>query len=208
MKRLPISFPKAEDIPSLLDQEGIPFMPVATINWKEEYPYCPKMSVRMALTNDTFLIHYQVDEQAVLARYTKDCDQVWTDSCAECFLLGADKRTYFNMECSCIGTLLIGQGEGRKGRHLMSPDMLQTVGRWSSLGRKPFGLIEKATHWELALSVPYSIFGEESPLFNNDVIFGNVYKCGDDLPTPHYVSLFPISIESPDFHRPEFFQAL
>ncbi|MBR3471266.1 MAG: hypothetical protein IKH22_01600, partial [Prevotella sp.] len=33
-----------------------------------------------------------------------------------------------------------------------------------------------------------------------------VYKCGDCLSVPHYLSLFPITTERPDFHRPEFFQ--
>ena len=33
----------------------------------------------------------------------------------------------------------------------------------------------------------------------------NVYKCGDLLPVPHFISWNPITTESPDFHRPEFF---
>jgi hypothetical protein len=35
----------------------------------------------------------------------------------------------------------------------------------------------------------------------------NVYKCGDKLSTPHYLSLAPIKTTDPDFHRPEFFVA-
>ena len=34
---------------------------------------------------------------------------------------------------------------------------------------------------------------------------GNVYKCGDMLPHPHFLSFFPIDLPKPDFHRPDFF---
>jgi hypothetical protein len=34
---------------------------------------------------------------------------------------------------------------------------------------------------------------------------GNIYKCGDALPVPHYVSWRPIDTPDPDFHRPEYF---
>ena len=34
---------------------------------------------------------------------------------------------------------------------------------------------------------------------------GNVYKCGDMLPHPHFLSFFPINLPKPDFHRPDFF---
>ena len=37
---------------------------------------------------------------------------------------------------------------------------------------------------------------------------GNIYKCGDLLPQPHFVTLFPIQAPQPDYHRPEFFQPL
>lgn len=33
----------------------------------------------------------------------------------------------------------------------------------------------------------------------------NFYKCGDDLPKPHYLCWNPIKSETPDFHLPEFF---
>ena len=36
---------------------------------------------------------------------------------------------------------------------------------------------------------------------------GNVYKCGDMLPHPHFLSFFPIHLPKPDFHRPDFFGA-
>lgn len=33
----------------------------------------------------------------------------------------------------------------------------------------------------------------------------NLFKCGDELSHPHFLSWQPIRTEKPDFHRPEFF---
>ena len=34
----------------------------------------------------------------------------------------------------------------------------------------------------------------------------NLYKCGDSLARPHYLSWQPVATPHPDFHRPEFFK--
>jgi hypothetical protein len=36
----------------------------------------------------------------------------------------------------------------------------------------------------------------------------NFYKCGDELPTPHFLSWNPIEWKEPSFHRPEQFGKL
>jgi hypothetical protein len=41
--------------------------------------------------------------------------------------------------------------------------------------------------------------------FDGMTATGNVYKCGDNLPVPHFISWNPITTENPDFHRPDFF---
>lgn len=197
----------AAQIPALLDEAGISFVNVKTVNWSE-YPYCPVAQVRMALTSNALLLHYHVDEQATLARYSHDGDAVWTDSCMECFLLGSDARTYYNIECNCIGTLLIGRGEGRSNRTPLDPALLSTIARWSSLGREPFGLRNEPTAWDLCLAIPFNVFGDDSAIFAGPALKGNIYKCGDDLPTPHFVSLFPIPVTKPDFHRPDHFNVI
>lgn len=204
IKRIAYTPTDAAQIPTLFDEYSIPFVNVDTVNWKE-YPYCPAAQVRLALTSDALLLHYHVNEQAALARYSRDGNAVWTDSCMECFLLGSDARTYYNIECSCIGTLLIGQGEGRSGRKHLSPALLDTISRWSSLGREPFGLRNEPTQWDLCLAIPFTVFGDDSAVFADPTFKGNIYKCGDDLPTPHFLSLFPIPIAEPNFHRPDHF---
>jgi hypothetical protein len=204
IRRLSDAFVAASEVRDILDRENIPFTPVNQVNWPA-YPYLPEVAVRMALGNDALLIHYRVSEQAVLARYVTDGDRVWTDSCVETFIRPDGANGYYNIECSCIGTLLIGYGEGREGREPLSTGLLGTADRWSSLGRRPLGLVNSPTTWELALALPYTLFGEHAHQVSSVRFRFNVYKCGDDLPTPHFVSLFPIDVPEPDFHRPDFF---
>lgn len=205
LRHLPDSFVAASEIPDVLDRACITFTPVNQINWPA-YPYLPNVTVRMALAGDALLIHYHVSEQAVLARYVSDGSDVWTESCAECFILPDGSDAYYNIECSCIGTLLVGHGAGRSGRQPLSTGLLGTVDRWSSLGRSPLGLLSTPTTWDLTLAIPYSLFGDDAPSVQAGRFRFNIYKCGDDLPTPHFVSLFPIDAPQPDFHRPESFQ--
>ena len=99
---------EAAEVPQLFDTMSVPFEPVATVNWPDEYPYRPDMAFRMAWCPEGLVLHYRVSEQSVRAVYGEDNGQVWTDSCVECFIRNADKDTYYNIECNCVGTLLVG----------------------------------------------------------------------------------------------------
>ncbi len=60
----------------------------------------------------------------------------------------------------------------------------------------------------MSLVIPKDIIGLGNESLNEKGHLVNVYKCGDALKTPHFVSLYPIETPSPDFHRPEFFREL
>ena len=195
----------ADTVVALLDRQQVPFTEVRSVNWPSAYPYQPQFAFRAAVTEGELLLHYRVEEQTVRAVVAADGGEVWTDSCAECFLRADDGRTYYNIECTCVGTLLIAQGTGRGDRTPLPAEALQGVSRWASLGREPFGVREEPTCWELALAIPLSTL----PLVDFALpLQGNVYKCGDGLPVPHFLSWAPISTPEPDFHRPEFFRTL
>ena len=125
---------------------------------------------------------------------------------------------YFNLECNCAGTLLIAKGPDRHDRQPAPEDVLKSVGRWSSLtseatpqpnGRYVLPLENGDFHWHMALVVPATaLFGSGIDDFSGLTLRGNIYKCGDCLREPHFLSLFPIETPQPDFHRPEFFQEL
>lgn len=196
----------AQGIPALFRENKIVYNKVKNINWPKEFPYCPSMEFAIAHTSDAFLVHYRVEEQSIRAVAQKDNDSVWEDSCAEFFISPAADGLYYNIECNCAGTLLLGVGEGRNNRQLADPAITGQIDRWASLGRTPFDTRQQSTNWELALRIPYSVFFRHHiTTLDGCKVRGNIYKCGDLLPVPHFISWSPISTPTPDFHCPKFF---
>lgn len=206
IKKISVTDVTAQEIPTVLKENKIIYNKVESVNWPEAFPYCPKMEFGIAHTDDAFLIHYRVEEQSVRAVAQKDNDSVWEDACAEFFISPAADGLYYNIECNCAGTLLLGVGEGRNNRQLAAPEITRQIDRWASLGRTPFETRNQPTQWELALRIPYSVFFRHNiTSLDGKTLRGNFYKCGDNLPVPHFISWNPISTPTPDFHCPQFF---
>ena len=209
IKKISAAGVTAKEIPALLKENKIVYNMVENVNWPKEFPYCPKMEFGIAHTDDAFLIHYRVEEQSIRAVAQKDSDNVWEDSCAEFFISPAADGLYYNIECNCAGTLLVGVGEGRNNRVLAAPEITKLIDRWTTLGRTPFDTKEQPTAWELALRIPYSVFFRHNiTSLDGLTLRGNVYKCGDNLPVPHFISWNPIGTPTPDFHCPQYFGEL
>ncbi|KAB5349047.1 hypothetical protein F9995_09620 [Bacteroides salyersiae] len=208
VKKISVANVEVSSLPKLLDEEKIGFQPVSKVNWNE-YPYCPKVEFRVAHTEDAILLHFKVTEASVRARYGEDNGSVWTDSCVEFFSIPAGDGIYYNIECNCIGTVLVGVGPQRNNREHAPADVTVQIQRWSSLGRTPFEERVEEVTWEVALVVPYTVFFKHQiTSLDGKEIKANFYKCGDELQTPHFLSWNPIEIEQPDFHRPDFFGTL
>jgi len=207
----------AADIPQVMDHAHVTFTPVAEHDWADLYPYCPEMAVRLAHTGSHLLVDYRVTEACVRAVAAHDNGNVWEDSCCELFLEpldvdaapGTAADTYYNMECNAAGTLLIGSGHGRADRVRADQQTLDRVDRWASLGRTPFADIMGERTWQLCLAIPAEVlFSHTLTSFGGLRARGNVYKCGDRLPRPHFLSLFPVVTPKPDFHRPDCFGSI
>ena len=197
---------RAADICRVLDEAHVEFTNVGCHCRAEDFPYKPKFEVRMAHNGNQLLINYRVTEECVRAVAPHDDGNVWEDSCCELFLSPVDDGTYYNMECNAAGTMLIGFGPKREGRERAPQEVLDKVDRWSSLGREPFDNKDGEQTWQLCLAVPTAAYYRHNLLsFDGLNVRGNVYKCGDKLPHPHFMSLFPINLPKPDFHRPDFF---
>lgn len=208
VKKISLKDVPVEAVPALLDAEKIAFMPINTVNW-EEYPYKPEASFRIAHTDDAIVLHYKVRENSVRATAAKDNGPVWEDACVEFFSMPEDDGIYYNMECNCVGTLLVGAGSGRNGREHASQTVLDGVQRWASLGRAPFEEQIGECTWEVVLIIPTATyFKHQIETLSGRTMHANFYKCGDKLQTPHFLSWNPIAVENPDFHRPEFFGLL
>lgn len=196
------STPAAEHIPALLDTLRLPFETVGHANWPT-HPARPEAKVRLACTQSHLLVHFRASEPCTRATFGTDGEDVWTDSCMEIFISTGQGDEYINIECNCIGTLLAAKGNGRQNRTPLTKEQIGSIRRWASLGRTPFGLRNEPTRWETALAVPLTLVGQPA-----GTLRFNVYKCGDALPTPHFLSLFPIHTPQPDFHQPAFFQSV
>ncbi|MGL1936304.1 MAG: carbohydrate-binding family 9-like protein [Fibrobacterales bacterium] len=169
---------------------------------------------QIAIIDHTLSILFTVREDETRITYVNDNEPVYEDSCVELFLQDlADPSIYHNFESTAAGTLLSQTGPNRFQRLYKASSLLKTIVRSGTLIPPEGNLMsvsnEPMSEWELLLQIPGVLFGlppdrslKEYPLH------GNVYKCGDKLTHPHWISFFPIECSKPDFHRPEFFQSL
>lgn len=178
------------------------------VNWADTYPYKPEVWAEMRHDDENIYVHYRVTEQSIRAVAMQDQDNVWEDSCVEIFIMpNPDDGIYYNFECTCTGKLLLAAGKDRHERQRAPKEITDNVWRWASLGTEPFNERHGETTWEVKLRIPKDSFflhGIES--LADMPLRINIYKCGDKLTVPHFLSLFPIKTDKPDFHRPEFFQ--
>lgn len=187
---------------------GLQTLNVTQINWPETFPYKPEVKVRIAHNSNELLLQYEVEEKYTMANVTEDNGEVWTDSCCECFI-SFDETGYYNLETTCIGKALFAFRQSRENAHHAEPEIMQTIRRHASLGTEPFSETVGANKWNLTVAVPVSaFFGHKIEKLDGVEARLNVYKCGDKLSVPHFVSLYPINFPKPNFHLPEFFQAV
>lgn len=181
---------------------------IACCNWPEEFPYAPEVSFRMFHTGDRLMLRFDVAENYTAALVTEDNGQVWTDSCVE-FFIAPDEGLYYNFETTCIGRMLLA---GRKSRNedlqYAPAEVLASVKRFPTYPfGEPFAEREGDNRWSLTLAIPpQALFRHALTDWSGFTARMNLYKCGDKLSHPHFLSWRPIQTGSPDFHRPEFFE--
>jgi hypothetical protein len=179
--------------------------PVACVNW-DAYPYVPEVSVKIAHTASHLLLQYNVREKSIRAQYTKGNQAVWTDSCVEFFVSLDRRKTYYNFEFNCIGTPLLRHNIKPHEGPYATPELLSTILTQSSLGRQPITVQQGNCIWQLRIAIPCAcFFAHKIDDLRGQTLLGNAYKCGDELPEPHFLSLFPVRTPTPNFHVPEFF---
>ena len=116
---------------------------------------------------------------------------------------------------NCIGKGTFAGGAERTNRTRYNEDILSLIRRYPSLGDNGFKTKTIAENnniqynWELVLAIPYEVFTLSNvDSLKNKTIKGNFYKCGDDMPTKHYLSWNPIGTPRPNFHTPDYFGTL
>lgn len=188
---------------------------VGCCNWPEAFPYAPEVRFRMFHTGDRLFVRFEVAERYTAARVVEDNGEVWTDSCVEFFFApdvpaGAAPdggAGYYNFETTCIGRMLLAHRRSRnEGVVPASAETLASVLRVSTLPDAPFEEREGDNRWTLTLAIPpQALFRHAFGSWDGLRGRMNLYKCGDNLSHPHFLSWRPIDTPQPDFHRPEFF---
>ncbi len=178
---------------------------IACLNWPE-FTYCPKVTFRIGHVQDEIWLKFDVSEESVRGLETRMHGDVCRDSCVE-FFISFDRGNYYNLEVNCIGTVHLGFGPSRHGRKFVTPEIVQKIGVHSTLGDQPFEEKRGGFDWSLTLRVPTCVFMfDDLKGLSGRVASANLYKIGDSLAVPHYVSWAPVSTPKPDYHRPEFFR--
>lgn len=196
-------YPHLDEVSTTIVKHGNEIS-INEVNWPD-YSYKPEVTLFTAYTNREILLKYRVFEQYILALNTCINSPVYKDSCVE-FFISSGNGFYYNFEFNCIGITYVGYGEQRKNRVLIDEELVSAIRTFSTLGDKKIDIRKMDQPWELTIAIPFSLFSEKEFLSPQKFPFkANFYKCGDDLPVPHYLSWNSIEVKSPDFHRPEFF---
>jgi hypothetical protein len=174
------------------------------IPWKV-FPYRPKIEFRIGHAGNLILLKFNVTEKAIGANETNINGRVHTDSCVE-FFISLDGQNYYNFEFNCIGTPHVAWGSGRHKREHLTEDTIRKIQVRSTLGSNAIPVQSGHFSWELCVLIPSACFTHD-PGISFDGLSGNAnfYKCGDELPEPHFVTWNPVGTVQPDFHCPEFF---
>ena len=163
--------------------------------------YLPEVFAKISYDDTGFNVMFTVMEENPKREMKNHFESVHKDSCVELFLNFSPKTSemYMNFEVNANGAMNVAF---RKDRHSKTLLKLEEV--------ESFGIVSKINDnsWTVSYNIGYEFLKSYYPDFDInscEYIIGNVYKCGDETPIEHYIALFDVNCEKPDFHRPEYF---
>ncbi len=179
---------------------------IETIPWLL-YSYKPEVFFAVGYCDSCVCLKFYVSEKFARAIYSNPNEPVYKDSCVEFFISFEDEEEYYNFEFNCAGTCLLGFGKERADRKLLSKEIISLIGHQALL--KPARSPDANIGWELTIKIPFKVFYYH----NINTLAGkrcrvNFFKCGDELPEPHFLVWNNIKTNQPDFHVPAFFGSM
>lgn len=176
------------------------------VNWKE-YPYKPSVALRVARSETSLVLIYDVRGLDLRADTLENNGPVWEDSCCEFFIANPADNTYHTFEINCIGTLLASRRRSRVDADMFTSKELSRIVCHHTLERKQYYENGSTHSWTLAVCIPFDLLGMDADALPARAR-ANFYKCADKTGHPHYLSWNRIEIPLPDFHRPDYFGEL
>ncbi len=160
-------------------------------------------SVRLIHEGRFLHLRYSILEPQMRRMCTEHNQRVHTDSCMEIFLQREGESEYVNFEFSASTKALVGRGEGREGRVLYPPFVIDQIPITLTLLENT----NTRSHYRLDVKLDLVLFGlmKEGETLSRLKLKGNIYKCGDGLKVPHYLCYAPIGTLKADFHTPSYF---
>ncbi len=184
---------------------GLDSNKISNCNWPDQFPYTPEASFKIFHDGANIYLQFEVTEKDLHSKITEDFGEVWTDPCVEMFI-SPDSDTYYNFECTCIGKMLAACHTKGKETEKMPLGMLSGIKRIPSLGTGNFELRKGENSWSIIEIIPSaSLFNHDIGSWDGKKMKANFYKCGDNLPNPHFLSWNKIEYPRPNFHLPEYF---
>ncbi|MEE1042820.1 MAG: carbohydrate-binding family 9-like protein [Clostridia bacterium] len=165
--------------------------------------YTPYVYAKIAYETG-FDVEFYIKERDPMREKTEHFQEVCEDSCVEFFVKFDPENSdeYFNFEVNANGTMLADIRTDRYNyRHL-------TLDEIASLNITPD---IQDDHWTVRYKIGMDLIKKYYPCFDIHkckYVEGNLYKCGSKTKVKHYMTLFDVKCENPDFHRPEYFGAI
>ena len=193
----------AEQLRQVLIAQGAELQ-VDSNNWAAEWPYSPAVVARVAYCGSHIAVMFDVEEEHTKAVEMQSNGRVWEDSCVEFFVANPIGEGYYNFELNAIGTLLAAYRLSRENATHFDEQILSKIVRYGSFDHAPIDITEGAKWWAAEL-IPFELLGVNTPPRS---LRANLYKCGDNLRRPHFLSWSPITLDKPNFHCPDYFGEL
>ncbi len=189
-----------DDVDAQMDQ--LPTQSLDHLLWSND-GYEPQVYFSIAYSQKAIFLKFTVLENHVQMVYNNINDPVYKDTCVEFFISISNDINYYNLEFNGKGTCSIGYGSNKFDRKDLPADIIASIGTqsklWSMNG-------DFAYCWDLTLVIPVNIFIHHKDLNLAGLTCRlNFYKCGDELPQPHFIAWNKVESEQPNFHLPDFF---
>lgn len=170
----------------------------------EQNGYRPRVFADISWDSEGYLLKFTAYEENPLATYTSHNTDVCKDSCVEFFAQfdPENEDRYFNFEVNPNGAMYCSFRKSRYEYTMIDPAVIDTFGIKTNIF---------PDRWEIEYKIPIDFIKKHIPTYRHEaghIIRANFYKCGDDMPYPHYACWSRIDLDEPEFHCPQFFGQL
>lgn len=166
--------------------------------------YTPRVEASINYCDDGFCVKFIVFESNPTREKKNHFESVHEDSCVEFFVnfMPNSSEHYINFETNANGMMNVAY---RTDRHNFQKLLIEEVEGFN-IKTNIFN-----DYWTVEYKIGFDFISKYYKGFDIEkceYIKCNLYKCGDKTPHEHYISAFNVGCETPDFHRPEYFEKI